>query len=61
MVSLAQAYACGLTRHQVAGRLARGSWERSHPGVYRLAGVSQTEYSELLAAVLAAGEGAVRR
>ena len=40
-------------------RIAAGRWQRAGPGVYRLAGAPVTWQSQLLAAVLAAGPGAM--
>ncbi|MEY2397933.1 MAG: hypothetical protein QOJ00_1107 [Actinomycetota bacterium] len=40
-------------------RCRSGFWQRVHPGVYRLAGVPWTYEARVLAAVLAAGNGAV--
>ena len=59
LVTWHQALALGLTRSAIAHRLARGRWQRVWPGVYRLAAAPVTCHQQLLAAVLAAGDGAV--
>lgn len=45
-------------RH-ISRAVAGGSWERLHPGVYRLAGSPPSEEGRLVAACLAVGPGAV--
>ena len=54
-----QALARGVTPKMLAGGLAKGHWARVRRGVYRMAGAPVTELQALLAAVLAAGPGAV--
>jgi len=44
----------GFTDHQVRRRRQRGSWEKLHPGVYRLAGRDRDHRATLLAATMAA-------
>lgn len=53
-----QALACGLTTDEIDGRLRRGRWVHLHAGVYRVAGTPSTAAQKVLAAVLAAGDGA---
>jgi very-short-patch-repair endonuclease len=54
-----QAIAAGMTRHMVAARLGSTTWERIHPGVFRIAGTPPSWNQKVMSAVLAAGEGAV--
>jgi hypothetical protein len=54
-----QALAAGATDEMIAHRLSTGRWVRVAAGVYRLAGVPVTWRQRALAAVLAAGPGAV--
>src|SRR5437899_8720521 len=54
-----QALRCGLTPDEVRGRMRRGLWEGVHRSVYRMRGSASTFESNALAAVLAAGPGAV--
>lgn len=49
----------GLTEGQVRRRLESGRWVRMYRNVYRICGAPVTELQLLLAAVLAAGAGAV--
>ncbi len=49
----------GIGRNGVLHRLATGQWDAVARGVYRLAGTQRTWHQSLLAAVLAAGPGAV--
>jgi very-short-patch-repair endonuclease len=51
--------AVGLSRDDIAGRLVRGSLRSVHPGVYATFGTPLEYRSRLLAACLAAGDGAV--
>ncbi|WP_165367422.1 DUF559 domain-containing protein [Phytoactinopolyspora endophytica] len=53
-----QALECGLTRHQITTRLARGSWSVVHPKVYRIGGAPQTRAAASVAGRLYAGEEA---
>ena len=59
LVTSVQAAACGGTRPMLEHRVAAGRWRKVGPGVYRLAGAPVTWPSQLLAAVLAAGPGAM--
>ncbi len=59
LVTSVQAAACGGTRPMLEHRVATGRWRKVGPGVYRLAGAPVTWQSQLLAAVLAAGPGAM--
>ena len=59
LVTSVQAAACGGTRPMLEHRIAAGRWQKVGPGVYRLAGAPVTWQSQLLAAVLAAGPGAM--
>jgi hypothetical protein len=52
LLSRAQALAVGLSRTQVDGLLARGSWIRALPSVYRIAAAPQTWQQPLMAACL---------
>lgn len=54
-----QALSCGFTPDTVAYRLKSGRWRRLHRGVYLLVGVEVSFATRTLAAVLAAGSGAV--
>jgi hypothetical protein len=54
-----QALALGLTRHQLDDSARTRRVERIGPGVYRMAGAPSTWEQRLLAAVLAAGPGAL--
>lgn len=49
----------GLSRGAVHRLVTRGTWTREAPGVYRVAGVPRTWEGRALAAVLAAGTGAL--
>lgn len=59
LLSLRQCREVGLTRSQVTSRVARGRWEQIRPGVSRIRGTRPTWAGQVLAAVLAAGPGAV--
>ena len=59
LVTSGQVAECGGTRAMVEHRVATGRWRKVGPGVYRLAGAPVTWHSQLLAAVLAAGPGAM--
>lgn len=59
LITLRQAAQCGGTRAMVEHRRETGRWNAAGPGVYRLAGAPVTWHSQLLAAVLAAGSGAM--
>jgi very-short-patch-repair endonuclease len=58
VVSLEQALE-RLSRKEVAGRLARGQFERVFPRAFRLAGAERTFEQVAMAATLSAGDGAV--
>jgi hypothetical protein len=59
VITLVQARRAGLSDQQVRRKAASGHWERLVPGVYRLAGSSQTYAQRVMAACLAGGAGAV--
>jgi hypothetical protein len=59
LVSIQQLLGAGLTYKMVRGRLARGSLVRVRRGVFRCAGAPITWEMTVLAAVLAAGPGAL--
>lgn len=59
VISRAQARAAGLSQDAVDRRLARGRWERLHPGIYLAADHPYTDEVRLRAAVLWAGKDAV--
>jgi hypothetical protein len=59
VITLKDVIANGGNKHAAHERCAGGRWEFVYPGVYRLAGVPWTYEARVLAAVLAAGEGAV--
>lgn len=59
LVTRAQALDAGLSVAQIRGRLESGRWERVYRNVYRVTGAGHSELQSLLAAVLAAGDGAV--
>ena len=54
-----QALAIGLTSKEIEGGARSGQWPRIHRGVYRVRGAPRTQLQSLLAAVLAAGPGAM--
>lgn len=58
-VSVPQVAASGVTRQDLHRLERRGVIERAHRSVYRVAGVPESWQSDLMAALLAAGEGAV--
>ena len=58
VVSRAQAAAVGLTRHDIAGRVARGQLEQVSGGALRLPGSQRTFHQDVMAGVLVAGKGA---
>jgi hypothetical protein len=55
LITRAQAFDAGLTRHQVDHRLRAGRWEVERPGVYGLVGVPPSERRTVLAACLSSG------
>lgn len=59
LIRLVDVLGAGGTRSCVRQRVARGVWEFVAPGVYRIAGVPWTYEAEVLAAIFAAGDGAV--
>ncbi|MCW4355781.1 DUF559 domain-containing protein [Hoyosella sp. YIM 151337] len=59
VITLQQALAAGLTRHQVKGRLRTGRWTRLYPGVYVATDRAVDAAVTLRAAVHAAGDSAV--
>ena len=59
LVTRGQARAAGLSDSGIKGRLRAGLWERSHQGVYRLAGVPFSPKQPVMGACLAGGPGAV--
>jgi hypothetical protein len=59
LVYRSQVMAVGVTDHEIRRRLASGRMQQRHPGVYFLDCVAATWKTEVLAAVLASGPGAV--
>ena len=59
MLSRAQALAAGMTSDKIEAELAAGRWRRVMPGVYATFSGPLPRRSQLWAAVLRAGEGAV--
>lgn len=59
VISRAQARTAGLSQDAVDRRVARGRWERLHPGIYLAADHPYTDEVRLRAAVLWAGKDAV--
>ena len=59
VVSREQLLSIGLTRHEIAGRLARGFLIERYRGVYSVGRRRLTRHGRWMAAVLAAGEEAV--
>ena len=55
----AQAFDVGFTRASMRTRRSRGLWVDLHLGVHAIAGVPRTWHQDVIAAVLASGEGAV--
>src|SRR5437899_788339 len=54
-----QARSCGLSQDQIDYRVSSGLLLRLHRAVYRVPGSKLTEEGAVLAAILAAGDGAV--
>jgi very-short-patch-repair endonuclease len=54
-----QAHDLGVTDGMLQHRLAAGRWQRCHPGVYRVAGVTGSWLADVWAAVLAVGDRTV--
>lgn len=59
VVTRAQAFASGLSRHAIAHRVATGRWQRLHDGVYTTFSGPVSRQAQLWAAVLYGGPGAV--
>jgi very-short-patch-repair endonuclease len=59
VVTRAQLLSAGVSRQEIASRLKRGGLLRVHPGVYRVGHRAPSVEATYLAAVLAAGEGAL--
>lgn len=59
LVTRKQAVGYGLTKKAIEHRLRSGRWRHVQRGVFRLAGALETPHLRVLAAVLAAGTGAV--
>ncbi len=57
--SLAQAKACGISEHAVGRAVRGGTCRRLHAGVFAFAGSPESWEQSVLAACLAAGQGAV--
>jgi very-short-patch-repair endonuclease len=59
VLSLDELLACGLTRKEVLGRVARGQLHRIHRGVYAVGHPGLTQQGRWLAAVKACGPGSL--
>lgn len=59
LVTRAQSQSDGFGEARIGRRLRGGRWDRSHPGVYALAGTPTTWERDVLAAVLGAGTDCV--
>jgi hypothetical protein len=59
LVTRVQARRMGVSEESVDGRVERGIWVVAHAGVYRAAAAPRTDHQDLLAAVWAAGRGAL--
>jgi hypothetical protein len=59
LITAAQCRDLGVSRNTVQRLIARGMWTREAPTVYRVVGVPRTWEGRALAAVLAAGPGAL--
>ena len=59
VISAEQAVAAGMSRAAISRRVRDGLWERRLPGVYRIAGVPESDRQVAIAAALWAGEGAL--
>ncbi len=61
VISRAQAFEAGLTRHDIAGLMRRGEWVAIYRGVYRHRAVQQSWHGSLVAACLRTGGVASHR
>ncbi len=59
LITLDDVIAAGGSKHLAMSRVESGRWEQVYEGVYRIAGVPWTYAARVLAAIFAAGEGAV--
>jgi hypothetical protein len=59
LVTAVQLLEAGLTRRMIARRVEKGTLHRIHRGVYRVGHIAPSTKARYLAAVLAAGEGAL--
>jgi hypothetical protein len=59
VLTLADATSVGATDQHLRRAAERGELERTHPGIYRIAGAPRTARQRLLLAVLAGGTGAL--
>jgi hypothetical protein len=59
LITRTRATAIGLTKDEIHGFLARNEWERLHPSIFRDASSPRSHRQLLVAALLAAGHGAV--
>lgn len=58
LVTRSQLFALGLSRNAISNRITKGRLRTAHPAVYAVAGSPESWEQLLLAALLAAGEGA---
>ena len=58
ILTFEEARKTGLSRYDIRYRVQHLGWVEVHPGVYRMAGVPDTEEGRMMAAVKAAGPGA---
>lgn len=59
LLTRAQLVELGVSPHEIGNRIERGRLEQVHPGVYYLDAITPTWHTEVLAAVMAAGPGAL--
>ncbi|MGH9154786.1 MAG: DUF559 domain-containing protein [Acidimicrobiales bacterium] len=59
LITRTQALRAGLTGGQIRSRLESGVWEAPYRAVYRLGGAPPSDRQRVMAAVLAAGDGAM--
>src|SRR3954447_17387073 len=59
LISRQQALELGLSEKQLQTLLERGRWRSVRPGAYAVGGAPETNHMQLLAACMAAGNGAV--